>query len=145
METNTQGENPDADSPSISKPTVLSATAKLRQFILGEYAKKLPRINWNTDGNIFAVIGTLGKAWKNVDRKVYGRIQYLSHFAMAGRFPADAGLTEKFEEECRTEIEGYDELLSFCISLSVADYVEDIDSDDDDEDSDDTGYHAKDE
>ena len=145
METNTQGENPDADSPSISKPTVLSATAKLRQFILGEYAKKLPRINWNTDGNIFAVIGTLGKAWKNVDRNVYDRIQFLSHFAMAGRFPAKAGLTDKFEEECRTEIEGYDELLSFCISLSVADYVEDIDSDDDDEDSDDTGYHAKDE
>ena len=129
METNTQGENPDAVSPSVSKPTALSATAKLRQFILGDYAKKLPSINWNTDGNIFAVIGTLGKAWKNVDRKVYERIQFLSHFAMAGRFPAKAGLTDKFEEECRSEFEGYDELLSFCISLSDADYVSDDDDD----------------
>lgn len=133
MEPNTKGENPDAISPSVSKPTVLSATAKLRQFILGNYAKKLPRINWNTDGNIYAVIGTLGKAWKNVDRNVYDRIQFLGHFAMAGRFPAKAGLTDKFEKECRTELEGYDELLSFCIGLSVADYVEDSSDDDSDD------------
>lgn len=135
VETNNHGEQPASVSPACNQPTVLSATAKLRLFILGEYKGKLPRINWNTDGNIFAVVGTLKRAWQGTDRKVAERIGTLTQFAMAGELPASVPNAKVLSAELRKEMEGYDELLSFCINLSDADYVED--ADDCDEDSDD--------
>lgn len=129
METTNHGENPDAVSPSISKPTALSATQQLRLHLLGDYKGKLPKIDWKIDGNIFSIVGTLQRSWRKTDKDVAQRLQALSGFAMTGTFPASAGISEQLEAKCRDEIEGYDELLSFCLSLSVVDY----DGDDDDD------------
>lgn len=43
MEPNTQGENPDADSPSVTQPTVLSATANQSKHAL-TFFRKLNRV-----------------------------------------------------------------------------------------------------
>ncbi len=138
MEPNNHGEIQKSVSPALNQPTVLSATETLRRYILGEYKGKFPSVNWNTDGNIFAVLGTLSRAWKHTDRNVADRLRILSQFAMAGELPESVPNARTLSENLRKEMEGYDELLSFCIGLSVADYVEDDeeDSDDDDEDSD---------
>ncbi len=135
MEPNNHGEIQKGVSPALNQPTVLSATETLRRYILGEYKGKLPSVNWNTDGNIFAVVGTLARAWKNTDRNVADRIRILNQFALAGELPASVPNARTLSEGLRKEMEGYDELLSFCIGLSVADYVDD-DEEEFDEDSD---------
>ena len=135
VEPNNHGEIQKSVSPALNQPTVLSATETLRRYIIGEYKGKFPSVNWNTDGNIFAVLGTLGRAWKHTDRNVADRLRILSQFAMAGELPSSVPNARTLSEGLRKEMEGYDELLSFCIGLSVADYVED-DEEEFDEDSD---------
>ena len=139
MEPNNHGEIQKSVSPALNQPTVLSATETLRRYILGEYKGKFPSVNWNTDGNIFAVVGTLVRAWKHTDRKVASRLNILHQFAMAGELPSDVPNARTLSEGLRKEMEGYDELLSFCIDLTEAYYVGDEDDDEDsdsDEDSD---------
>ena len=133
METNNHGENPASVSPASNVPPVLTATETLRRYVLGEYKGKLPLCNWNVDGNIFSVIGTLRRAWKHVDRKVYERTEFLTTFAMSGEIPTRFGFPSGFSAELRKEMEGYDELLAFCLNLTEVDH----DGDDDEELADD--------
>jgi len=141
VETNNHGEKNDAVSPSVNAQDVFPVTLKFRNWILGTYKGELPRIDWNVDGNIFAVLGTLKKGWSKKDRNVVERLNVLTQFAMSGNVPNEVGFSEAEAEKLRTEIEGYDELLSFCIGLSIAEYSDDLggleeDFPDEDEDED---------
>jgi hypothetical protein len=142
VETNNHGEKNDAVSPSVNAQDVFPATKKFRNWILGTYKGELPRIDWCVDGNIFSILGTLKKGWRKKNAGVVERLSVLTEFAMSGNVPSVVGFSEAEAEQLRSEVEGYDELLAFCIGLSIAEYSDDLGGleedfpDDEDEDED---------
>lgn len=59
---------------------------------------KYPTVDFNVDGNIFSVIGTVSKAWRKVNPEV----------------------AEKIASVVNTECESYEQALGFLLSISDA-------------------------
>ena len=112
----------------------MSAVELMRAYLLGDYTGKFPSVDFNTDGNVFNLIGKVKRAWQFTDREVSARIGSLFSFAMAGRFPEPkTALQVAVEEKMEADGCGYDEMLSVLTSVCRVEYSETEDEDEDED------------